>query len=121
MQADDVDYVVTAFHASVAHLQLIFYKKGEAKGIPFSIEVKKDDLGNYPSGAALDAMIRSYIPWALMDSINGPCPPIGMIAVEPNPSLFDVGVVFITREQQSLFAKRSLFRINGLPIAVDLF
>jgi hypothetical protein len=118
--ANGVGYKAVAFHRDSASLQVCFLDESRGISIPFSVQLPKDGDGKFPVGEALDALIRSHAPMELfnVDDVSQ-LPSFGQ-AKASRAYLFDAGVDFVSAEQKTLFRKRALVQINGLPIPLEV-
>lgn len=121
MQSQAVDYAIVAFHRGSGNLQVVFHHRGDGGGIPFSIALKKDETGAYPSGAALDEEIRRHIPYDMLAAGRAGLAPVTAFHSLAPTRLFEAGMAFIDDEQAFLFTKRPLLRNNGLPLPIDVY
>lgn len=120
-----IHYKAIAFHPDTGNLQVLYYNEDLPDGIQFSIEIPKAN-GRYPSGDALDALIGKHIPFDMFEAARQPGGGPDAFSVpsqtrrQTKPQLFDIGTAFVTEEQEVLFIRRPLLRINGLTIPVDI-
>ncbi|MBI2308426.1 MAG: hypothetical protein HYU78_14070 [Rhodocyclales bacterium] len=121
----NIQYKPVAFHPDTDNLQVLYFNRDLPGGVQFSIEIPRIE-GKLLAGEALDALIRSHAPVKMFEAAaqsspgaDQPHSPAPFLR-PAKPHLFDVGTAFVAENQEILFLRRPLPRINGLAIPVDI-
>lgn len=117
-----IHYFPVAFHPDTSSLQVRYFTDSCPEGIQYSLPIPQEQ-GRYPAGEQLDALIRSHMSPEQLETLvaaQNSLPVDTFVAPSEQAVLFGAGTVFIAPEQEAIFIRRPLLRVNGLPLPIEM-